>query len=280
MRTRRIGHVKVSAIGLGAAGLSGLARRDTATATIHAALDAGITLIDAGGDARGDTGDDRRQRHTEELVAEALRGRGERVLVATAGPHPGRGAERGGFPAALRAAARDSAARLGVDAVGLFHLRQPGRDVPWEEAVGALGDLLDEGVIALAGVSDASVGQIETANRQLGGRLASVQHRFSPFERDSEPELDLSAEHDIAFLALRPLGGGTRAARISLEHPEFAEVAAELRVSAHRVALAWELAMQHTMIPLPGALRAGTIRDCALAAEVVLTAGQIDRLSA
>jgi len=278
MRNRRIGHVKVSAIGLSAAGLSGLARRDAAITTIHAALDAGITLIDAGGEAGGDT----RQHHTEELIAEALRGRDERVLVATAGPHanPRAGARPGGFPAALRAAAQGSAARLGVDAVGLFHLRQPGHEVPWEEAVGALSDLLDEGVISLAGITDAAAWQIEAANRLLGGRLASVQHRFSPFEREREPELDLCAEHDIAFLALSPLGGGTRAARLGSEHPVFADVAAELRVSVHRVALAWELAMQHTMIPLPGARRAGTIRDCALAADVVLTAGQIARLDA
>jgi len=278
MRNRRIGHVKVSAIGLSAAGLSGLARRDAAITTIHAALDAGITLIDAGGEAGGDT----RQHHTEELIAEALRGRDERVLVATAGPHanPRAGARPGGFPAALRAAAQGSAARLGVDAVGLFHLRQPGHEVPWEEAVGALSDLLDEGVISLAGITDAAAWQIEAANRLLGGRLASVQHRFSPFEREREPELDLCAEHDIAFLALSPLGGGTRAARLGSEHPVFADVAAELRVSVHRVALAWELAMQHTMIPLPGVRRAGTIRDCALAADVVLTAGQIARLDA
>ena len=278
MRNRRIGHVKVSAIGLSAAGLSGLARRDAAITTIHAALDAGITLIDAGGEAGGDT----RQHHTEELIAEALRGRDERVLVATAGPHANlrAGARPGGFPAALRAAAQGSAARLGVDAVGLFHLRQPGHEVPWEEAVGALSDLLDEGVISLAGITDAAAWQIEAANRLLGGRLASVQHRFSPFEREREPELDLCAEHDIAFLALSPLGGGTRAARLGSEHPVFADVAAELRVSVHRVALAWELAMQHTMIPLPGVRRAGTIRDCALAADVVLTAGQIARLDA
>ena len=79
MRNRRIGHVKVSAIGLSAAGLSGLARRDAAITTIHAALDAGITLIDAGGEAGGDS----RQHHTEELIAEALRGRDERVLVGS-----------------------------------------------------------------------------------------------------------------------------------------------------------------------------------------------------
>ena len=280
MRYRRIGDVKVSAIGLGAMPLSvpGRPDRDAALATIHAALDAGITLIDTADAYTSDA-----QGHNEELVASALAGRREEVLVATTGGlvyRAGGPWDRNGSPEHLKAAARASAKRLGVDAIGLYQLHRPDPSVPWEESVGALRELLEEGVIRLAGISNATISQIRSADHVLGGRLASVQNQFSPSYRSSESELDYCAEHEIAFLAWGPLGGASRAGEIADEFPDAAEIAAELGVSPQRVVLAWELALQHTMIAIPGARRPASIRDSALAADLVLTADQIARLSA
>ncbi|GAB3137071.1 aldo/keto reductase [Marisediminicola antarctica] len=279
MRYRRIGDVKVSAIGLGAMPLSipGRPDRDAAIATIHAALDAGVTLIDTADAYTSDA-----QGHNEELVASALAGRGEEVLVATKGGlvyRAGGPSDRNGTPEHLKAAARASAKRLGVDAIGLYQLHRPDPGVPWEESVGALRELQEEGVIRLAGVSNATTAQIRSADHVLGGRLASVQNQFSPSYRSSENELDYCAEHEIAFLAWGPLGGASRAGEIADAFPVAAEIAAELSVSPQRVILAWELALQHTMIAIPGARRPASIRDSARAADLVLTADQIARLS-
>ncbi|WP_165065384.1 aldo/keto reductase [Marisediminicola senii] len=277
MRYRRIGSTRVSAIGLGTLGLTaeGGPDRPQAITTIRAAVESGITLIDTA-DAYGDGA-------CELLVAEALGSNADDVLVATKGGIaylPGGGWEHRGSPAQLRAAATDSARRLGVDAVGLFQFHHPDPAVPFDESVGALLELLDEGVIRLAGVCNVTLEQMQTAHRILGRRLSSVQNRLSPRERGSEPQLDLTADHDIAFLAWSPLGGARRAASLGADNPEFARVARELGVSVHRTTLAWELAMQHTVIPLVGATRRTSIRDSALAADLVLTSGQLDRLGA
>ncbi|MBC7725845.1 MAG: aldo/keto reductase [Burkholderiaceae bacterium] len=277
MRYRRIGNVRVSAIGFGAMPLSvpGRPDRAQAIATIHAALDAGITVIDtADAYTSGEPG------HNELLVAEALHGSTADVLVATKGGLAYRAGgpwDRHGSPEYLAAAARASAARLGVDAIGLYQFHRPDPGVPYAESIGALRQLLEDGIIRLVGISNANVEQIRIADEVLGGRLVSVQNQFSPAYRTSEPEMDHCAEHEIAFLPWSPLGGAGGAGD---PFPAFVEVAAELGVSPQRVALAWELALQHTVVPIPGARRPATIRDSALAADLVLTASQLERLSA
>ena len=282
MRYRRIGDVKVSAIGLGGMGLSVAGRpdRDAAIATVHAALDAGITFIDTA-DAYTTSADG--QGHNESLIAEALRGRTEQVLVATKGGlvfRDGGPWDRAGSPAQLAASARASATRLGVDAIGLYQFHRPDPTVPYEDSIGALAQLLADGVIRMVGISNATVAQIEIADHVLGGRLVSVQNQLSPAYRTSEPELDHCAEREIAFLPWSPLGGIARASDLGDEHAVFGEVARELGVSAQRVTLAWELALQHNVIPIPGARRAESIRDSALAADLVLTASELERLGA
>lgn len=282
MRYRRIGDVKVSAIGLGGMPLStpGRPDRDQAIATIHAAVDAGITLIDTA-DAYTSTGDG--QGHNELLIAEALRGRSEEVLVATKGGlvyREGGPWDRHGSPEYLARAARESLARLGGDAIGLYQYHRADLTVDYAESVGALRQLLDDGIVRMVGISNANIEQIRIAEKVLGGRLVSVQNQFSPVFRSSGGEMDHCAEHEIAFLPWSPLGGGGRAADVGADVTAFAEVAAELEVSPQRVVLAWELALQHTVIPIPGARRPETIRDSALAADLVLTASQLQRLSA
>ncbi|MET4705264.1 aldo/keto reductase [Frigoribacterium sp. UYMn621] len=282
MKYRRIGDVAVSSIGLGAMPLSlpGRPDRDRAIETIHAALDAGVTLIDT---ADAYTTDADGQGHNELLVAEALRGRTEQVLIATKGGllfRDGGPWDRNGTPAHLKKAARESRARLGVDAIGLYQFHRPDPSVPYEESIGALRELLDEGVIRLAGISNATVTQIALADHVLGGRLVSVQNQFSPAYRSSLGELDYCVAHEIAFLPWSPLGGIGRGSDVFDEDSAFSEVAAELGVSPQRVALAWELSLGHCVIPIPGASRPETITDSAGAAELTLSSEQLARLSA
>lgn len=284
MHTRHIGSVEVSAIGLGAMPMSIEGRPDEARsiATIHAALDAGVTLIDTA-DAYHLTAND--VGHNEELIAKALASheRGAEVLVATKGGHlrPGDGSwTLDGRPEHLRQACEASLKRLGVEAIGLYQFHRPDPRVPYEESVGALAELLDEGKIRMAGISNADPARIRQANDILGGRLVSVQNQFSPAFRSSDPELALCDELGIAFLPWSPLGGISRAAELGSAYAPFAQVAQAHGVSPQRVCLAWMLALSPVVVPIPGSSRPETIRDSVAAAELTLTAEEVAQLSA
>ena len=284
--TRRIGDVQVSAIGLGGMPMSIEGRPDDESrsiATIHAALDAGITLIDTADAYHLDSSD---IGHNETLIAKALNSYGgdtSGVLVATKGGHlrPGGGAwTLDGSPNHLKEAAEDSLKRLGVDAIGLYQFHRPDPKTPYEESVGAIRDLLDDGKIRMAGISNANPDQIRQANEILGGRLVSVQNQFSPAFRSSEPELELCDELGIAFLPWSPLGGISRASDLGSKHPAFHQLAAELGVSPQKLTLAWMLAKSPVVIPIPGASRPETIRDSYSAVDLTLTADQVATLDA
>lgn len=290
MRYRTLGGLRVSAVGLGAMPLSieGRPDEERALATVHAALDAGVTLLDTA-DSYHLPGAE--PGHNERLVARALETYGgdtSEVLVATKG---GRGRPAGGdwtvdgSPRHLKAAAEASRERLGVEAIGLYQLHKPDPAVPFEESVGALRELLDAGTIRLAGVSNADADQIRRARAILGDRLVSVQNRYSPAVRDSEPELRLCADLGLAFLPWSPLGGLSRSSLDGPSRTEGAErfavfhaVAAERGVSPQQVALAWLLTRSPTVVPIPGASRPQTIRDSAAAADLLLTAEETARL--
>lgn len=283
MQQRRIGDRSVSAIGLGGMPMSIEGRPDEARSirTIHAALDAGVTLIDTADAYHLDPTD---VGHNELLIAKALRlaGKGpDDVLVATKGGHrrPGDGSwyVQGGADY-LKKACEASLQRLDVEAIGLYQFHRPDPEVPYEESVGAIRDLLDEGKILLAGISNANPEQIRLAQEVLGGRLVSVQNQFSPAFRSSEPELELCAELGIAFLPWSPLGGISRAGDLGGRHAAFAEVAAEHGVSPQQVCLAWELAKSEVVIPIPGASRPESITDSVRAAELELSAEELARL--
>lgn len=283
MQTRTIGSTSVSAIGLGGMPLSieGRPDRERAIATIHAALDAGITLIDTADAYHQDATD---PGHNELLIAEALRswgGNTDDVLVATKGGHirPGDGSWAiDSSPEHLREAAHASAQRLGVEAIGLYQLHRPDPEVPYAESVGALRDLLDEGVIRMAGISNANPDQIREAQEVLGGRLVSVQNQYSPAYRSSTPELELCTELGLAFLPWSPLGGISKAADLGSRFAPFAEVASAHGVSPQQVTLAWMLATSPVVIPIPGSSRPETIRASAEAVDLVLTPAELKQL--
>ena len=284
MRNRTIGSITVSAIGLGGMPMSieGRPGEERSIATIHAALDAGVTLIDTA-DAyhmrAGETG------HNERLIAKALAsysGDTTDVLVATKGGHvrPGDGSwQVDGSRAHIRDAAEASLKALGVDAIGLYQFHRTDPKVPYAESIGALKELLDEGKIRLAGISNATIEQIDIARHVLGeANLASVQNQFSPAFRSSEEELKYCAELGIAFLPWSPLGGIARADQLGSRHAAFQQVADAHGVSPQQVTLAWMLAKAPVVIPIPGASRPASITDSARAADLTLTPAEFKTL--
>jgi aryl-alcohol dehydrogenase-like predicted oxidoreductase len=283
MKQRSIGNVQVGAVGLGGMPMSieGRPDNDRSIRTIHAALDAGVTLIDTA-DAYHLHADE--VGHNETLIAQALAswsGDTSGVLVATKGGHlrPGDGSWTiDGSPAHLRAAVDGSLKRLGVDAIGLYQFHRPDPKVPYADSVGTLRELLDEGKIRLAGISNATVAQIREAQEVLGGRLVSVQNQFSPAFRSSEQELRLCDELGIAFLPWSPLGGIANAGELGSRFAEFGQVAEAHGVTPQRVTLAWMLAKSEHVIPIPGASRPESITDSAQAPELTLTDAELARL--
>jgi aryl-alcohol dehydrogenase-like predicted oxidoreductase len=285
MQTRRIGDAQVSAIGLGGMPMSIEGRPDEqrSVATIHAALEAGVTLIDTADAYHRDANE---VGHNESLIARAVASYGgdtSDVLIATKGGHlrPGDGSWTvNGSPEYLKKACEASLKRLGVEAIGLYQFHRPDPEVPYADSVGAIRDLLDAGKIRFAGISNATPERIRLSNEILGGRLVSVQNQFSPAFRSSEPELELCAELGIAFLPWSPLGGISQAGELGSRFDAFAEVAQAHGVSPQQVSLAWELAKAPVVIPIPGSSRPETIRDSVAAADLKLSAEELDRLDA
>ncbi|MGW3940649.1 aldo/keto reductase [Streptomyces phaeochromogenes] len=285
MQTRTVGDVQVGAIGLGGMPMSIEGRPDEqrSVATVHAALEAGVTLIDTA-DAYHRDADE--VGHNESLIARAVAEYGgdtSDVLIATKGGHlrPGDGSwTLNGSPEYLKKACDASLERLGVEAIGLYQFHRPDPRVPYEESVGAIRDLLDAGKIRFAGISNASPDRIRLANEILGGRLVSVQNQFSPAFRSSEPELELCAELGIAFLPWSPLGGISNAGALGSRYAAFADVARTHGVSPQQVCLAWMLAKAPVVVPIPGSSRPETIRDSVAAAELKLSAEEQARLDA
>lgn len=287
---RRIGQFTVSAIGLGAMPCSSgggvVPPREQGIATVHAALDAGVTLIDTA-DIYAPSWDT--VGHNELLVAEALAsypGDTSRVVVATKG-----GITRGepdtwgrnGSPEYLRAAAEASRERLGVDTIDLYYWHRPDRHRRYAEVVETFAGLKADGVIREIGLSNANVEEIAVALEVLGaGGLAAVQNEFSPrFHHTSKRELDFCGEHGIAFVPWSPLGGtGGGAAEVGRRFGVLTEVGHAHGVSPQQVTLAWELSLGEHVIPIPGASRPATITDSAAAMRLQLTASELARITA
>jgi aryl-alcohol dehydrogenase-like predicted oxidoreductase len=278
-----VGRVSVGAIGLGAMPLSTKEPRPSPTdaeTVVHAALDAGVTLIDT---ADAYAYDEAEFGHNEQLVADALRSYGRvDVLVATKGGHTRQGTDWGldGSPSYLRRACEASLRRLHVDAIGLYQLHRPDPATPWEESMGALRSLFDDGLVRMVGVSNANIEQIDVAREIVGDALVSVQNQFSPGYRSSAVELQHCAKHGLAWLPWSPFGGVSAAGSLDAAAPAFAEVAEELGVSVYRVTLAWHLAQADVVIPIPGASRPASVVDSAAAADLTLTTDQLHRLDA
>ncbi len=249
------GH-RVCGVGLGTAPLAFRGESDAAAvATVRAALDAGVGLIDTAlAYTRPDV-----ESYAERIVASALRGApGERPLVATKGGH-WRDGDRfpvDGRPGTLRAHCEISLRTLGTDRLDLYFLHHVDPAVPLAESVGALADLRREGKIAALGLSNVTLAQLDEA--AAIAPVAAVQNRLSYAHPGDLPTALACARRGIAYLAYSPLtapsGPPLLAARA---------VAGRHEASVQRVLLAWLRAQSPGIVPLVGASRPASIRDSA-----------------
>jgi aryl-alcohol dehydrogenase-like predicted oxidoreductase len=275
MKTRKLGSsgFEVGAVGMGCMYLSIRDRpsEDDAVRTLHAAIDAGVTLLDT---ADVYCLDHRDIGHNERLIARALRERkGASVRVATKGglERPDGAWTRNGRPSHLRRACEASLKALGVERIDVYQLHAPDpAAAPLAESVGELARLQSEGKIAHVGLSNVAVSEIDQARAIMP--IVSVQNRWNPSHRG--PETDGMLAHctrlGIAFLPYSPFGGASGASRLG-GTGRLAREAASRGVSPHRLVLAWMLAKSPVVVAIPGARRVASIEDSAEAASLDLS---------
>jgi aryl-alcohol dehydrogenase-like predicted oxidoreductase len=264
----------VSAVGYGGMHLSIQDRppEEQGIRVIHAALDAGVTLIDTADVYCLDNQD---IGHNERLVARALgswQGDREQVIVATKGgvTRPAGHWETDGRRQHLRAACERSLQALGVERIDLYQLHAPDPKVPLAESVGALAELRQEGKIRWIGLSNVSVAEIHEA--EAIAPVTTVQNRLNPFFREALAEgvMQHCTERGIGFLAYSPTGGG-RLNRKLPAHPVLQPMAARLGTTPHALVLAWVLARSPSVIVIPSARVVEHALDSVSAAELTLS---------
>ena len=264
-----IAGLDIETIGLGTAQFAFRERTtEDSVATVHAALHAGVRLIDTAL-AYTQAGI---ESYAEQVVARALRGlSGDRPLVATKGGHWRRGDRFpvDGRPDALRAHCEISLRTLETDRIDLYQLHHVDPAVPLPDSVGALDQLRQEGKIAAIGLSNVTVAQLDQA--LAIAPIAAVQNRLSHDHPGDLPTALACAERDIAYLAYMPLGGPSGT-------PSEAALAVAKRrgVSVQRVLLAWLRELAPNIVPLVGASRPTMISDSAI--PVVLTDHDLEDL--
>ena len=308
MKYRTLGQgLKVSAIGIGCMPMIrdgnisyGIADDDVSTRTIHEAIDLGITFFD--------TAEMYGPFRNEELVGAAIKGRREGLVIATKfamrwdGDTP---TGLDGSPENVRRACEGSLKRLGIDTIDLFYQHRVDTNVPIEETVGGMAELVKEGKVRFLGLSEAAADTVRRAARVHP--IAALQSEYSIWERDVEGEiLAACRENGIGFVPYSPLGRGFLAGGIrSLDDlaaddwrrndprysPEnmpknlaivdaITEVAGRHGVSNAQVALAWLLAQGDDIVPIPGVKRSETLRDSARAPDVTLSEGDLAAIEA
>src|ERR687890_2713172 len=226
-KTRKLGDAEVFPIGLGGMPMSLSSRppEEQSIRTIHAALDAGVNLIDT---ADAYCVDDTDVGHNERLIAKALRGRRDDVIVATKGGHTrtADGAwELDGSPEYVKRACEASLKALETDRIDLYQFHRPDPDVPYAETIGAFKELQDEGKVRWIGISNADVEQIEEACSIAD--VVAVQNQLSleftsPIRKGEVAECE---RRGIAFLPWSPLGGIPKAAEAAGGHGPVREAA-------------------------------------------------------
>ena len=296
--------LEVSALGLGCMGMSDFyADRDEgeAIATIHEALDRGVSLLD--------TADMYGPFTNERLVGQAIQDRRDEVIIATkfGNVRDESGAFLGisGRPEYVVACCDASLQRLGVEVIDLYYQHRVDRTVPIEETIGAMADLVRAGKVRHLGMSEASIATLERA--VAVHPIAALQTEYSLFSRDPEGGLlEACRRLGVGFVPYSPLGRGLLTGAItSLDAlasddwrrgmPRFtpenldanvalaasvAEIAAELGATSAQVALAWVLAQGDDVVPIPGTKRRRYLEENLGALDVVLDAAALARLDA
>jgi aryl-alcohol dehydrogenase-like predicted oxidoreductase len=247
---------------------------------LHAALDAGMTLIDT---ANVYCLDDNDLGHNERLIAKALStwsGPQESVFVATKGglTRPQGRWERDAHPERLRTACEQSLAALGVERIDLYQLHAPDPNVAFADSVGAMAELQEGGKIGWIGLSNVSVEQIKEAESIV--QVVTVQNRLSPFFKEAVDDgvVSYCAEREIGFLAYSPVGGGRLNKKLP-GHPALKHIAERRGVSEHVVVLGWVLAQSPSVIVIPGARTVEHAVDSTHAADLVLGEEELAEIS-
>lgn len=240
---------------------------DQGTRAIHAALDAGINVIDT---ARAYTTADH-ESYSEQVLARALKGRAEEVLVATKCGLFRHGDDYlpSGQPETIRQQCLTSLRVLQTDCVDLLQLHTVDPEVPLIETMGAFADLKAEGKIRYVGLSNVSLGQLAEAQSVVP--VDCVQNHLSPLGQGDLPMVRHCQEQGIAYLAYAPLGGGGRARSIGELLPALEEIGLRRGVTAQQVALAWLLRLSPSLLVITGATRPESVRESAAAADLVLS---------
>jgi aryl-alcohol dehydrogenase-like predicted oxidoreductase len=249
------GDMPVNRFGFGAMRLTGEgilgepADREECKRVLRRALELGINFID--------TADSYGPEVSERLIAETLYPYPEELVIATKGgllrPGPGRW-DPDGRPEHLRAACEGSLKRLRVEQIDLYQFHRPDPKVPFEESVGALVELKNEGKIRHIGLSNVTTDQVEQAQKLT--RIVSVQNRYSVYARSSEPVLEFCSLEEIAFLPWRPVEGGELAAAGVV-----VEIARRNGATPAQVALAWLLEHSPVMLPIPGTSKVAHLEE-------------------
>ena len=301
METRKLGNqgLEVSELGLGCMGMSefyGTADEDEAIATIHRAIELGVTFLD--------TADMYGWGANERLAGRAIADRRDQVVLATKfgnmrGP-AGEFLGISGTPEYVRSACEASLERLGVDTIDLYYQHRVDLETPIEDTVGAMAELVQEGKVRYLGLSEAAPDTIRRA--QAVHPISALQTEYSLWTREPEAEiLPTVRELGIGFVAYSPLGRGFLTGGIrSIENldekdfrrrgPRFQEgnlernlelvavveaLAAEKGVRPSQIALAWVLSRGEDIVPIPGTKRRSYLEENAAAAEIELTAGEL-----
>ena len=305
MKSRKLGNhgLEVSAMGLGCMGMSAFygARDDAESrATLDRALELGVTFLDTA-DAYGP--------HTnEELVGAAIRGKRDKVVLATKFGiklDPANPAARtiSGTPAYVKSACDASLARLGIDHIDLYYQHRVDQSVPIEDTIGAMADLVTAGKVRYLGMSEASSESLRRACKVHP--ITALQTEYSMWTRDPEDGvLATCRELGIGFVAYSPLGRGFLTGRFrSVEDfdaddyrrhsPRFqgenfaknlalvdlvSQIAKDKGITPSQLALAWVMAQGDDVVPIPGTKQRARLEENAATADVVLTSADLAKI--
>lgn len=304
---RKLGGLEVSALGLGCMPMAGIgpamygkADHRESIATLERAMELGVTFFD--------TAEVYGPHVNEELLGQAIRGRRERLVIATKfGFRFADGKLTGvdSSPDNVRRACEGSLKRLGVDTIDLYYQHRVDPDVPIEETVGAMARLVEEGKVRFLGLSEAGADTIRRAHATHP--IAALQSEYSLWERGVEEDiLPLCQDLGIGFVPYSPLGRGFLTGQFAkrsdlpegdyrLNDPRYSEenfasnmvivdavktIAAAYSVSPAQIALAWLLAQGDDVVPIPGSKRRATLEDSMAAVNVKLSAADLDALDA